>query len=98
MERFLDRTINTKECLHSFVVVKIKSFSKPGRLPEGIANSKDFVVVLVALETWNQNTGFFLNEMELEKGEDIIVNGGDEIVFSGHGGGLITMIFFKVED
>ena len=88
--------MENKEFLHSYAAVKIKNLPKPGRVSEGLAKSKDFVVVLVALETWNQNNGFFLSDVELASGEDVIVNGGDEITFPGHGGGLVIILYFTV--
>lgn len=86
--------MKNEEFLHGYAAVKMKNLPRPGRVAEGLAKSKDFVVVLIALETWNQNNGFFLSDVELASGDDIIVNGGDEIIFPGHGGALVVILYF----
>ena len=96
IENHLGRTMENEDFWYGYAVVKMKNLPHHGRVAEGLAKSKDFAVVLIALETWNENNGFFLSDRELASGEDIIVNGGDQIMFSGRGGGLVIILFFTV--
>jgi hypothetical protein len=81
------------DLLDSWAAIRIKQLPKPGRL-SGFSN-KTQIVVLIALNKWNKENGFFLSDVAMESGEDIILNGGDEIVFPGPGGGLVIIFYLQ---
>jgi hypothetical protein len=81
------------DLLDSWAAIRMKQLSTPGWLP-GLSNSTQ-IVVLIALSEWNSKNGFFLSDVEMERGEDIILNGGDEIVFPGSGGGLVIIFYLQ---
>lgn len=74
-------TVEGPDLLDSWTAIRIKQLSKSGRLP-GFSN-KIQIVVLIALNKWDKENGFFLNDIAMERDEDIILNdrGGLVIIF-----------------
>ena len=52
---------------------------------------------MIALGVLNTRNGLFFEGVEMNSGEDIGVNGGEELRFSGTGGGLAIMLFLKLD-
>ena len=87
-------TAGGPDLLNSWAAIQIKQLQRPDRLP-GFSN-KTQIIVLVALNKWDKENGFFLSDIAMERGEDIILNDRNEIVFPGPEGGLVIIFYLQL--
>lgn len=66
-----------------------KPLRKGAGMDDGIADT----VVCIALDDLNHDNGFFLN---LRRGEDLCLDGGDDILLPPTGGGLALLIWIDI--
>jgi hypothetical protein len=57
---------------------------------------KQQTVILIAIGALDRSNGLFLDGVEMKSGQDICVNGGEELWFSGNGGGLAILLFLNL--
>ena len=69
-----------------------------GILEEGLAMSDEqpSTVVLIALDKWNDQNGFFKAGLEMDAGDDICLDSSAKIQTPGTGGGLGVYIELKL--
>ena len=71
--------------------MRIKSQEFESALPTGLRET-DEIVVLIPLERWSKDNGFFLKDVEMQPGEDICIHGREPVKFPGPGGALVIML------
>lgn len=86
-------TVDGSDLLDSWAAIRIKQLSRPSRL-RGFSN-KAQIVVLIAVNKWDKKNGFFINDIAMERSEDIILNGGDDILFPRPEGGLVIIFYLQ---
>jgi hypothetical protein len=58
-------------------------------------------VIFIALGKWNRENGLFVHkdlseDHELKSGDDLSLNGGDELIFPGKGGGVVVVLLLSL--
>jgi hypothetical protein len=79
----------------NFAVLRVKSFESPQWLRDGFRGVDEQAVVVLPLQNWNINNGFFC-VAEMSPGQDICLGGREEVQLSRNGGCLILVFFLPL--
>ena len=80
----------------NFAVLRTRPFVSPQWLQGGFRGVDEQAVVILPLQNWDINNGFFCAPAEMRPGQDLCLGGLEAVQLSGSGGCLILVFFLPL--